>query len=402
MAEVTQIYDIVNVAAEMVLGEKAITAVNTTSFVSLGEQLEKLNMRDKFNNALHDVIGRTQIATTRSTKDDNADGMFKDGFTWGTILRKLYVDIGDAMENPAFEIGDSNFTPKYAPIYKPTIKQYFFTKTGTFEYGVSIPDDLYDSAFHSEEEMAVLIAAILQALQNSFDRAIRNLKRLCRATYIANVLNNKDVRGVDLLNGTGGYNTIKGKSLTPEEAILDVDFGIWSAMTISQYSNWLEDESAIYNLAGNIRRTPKDYQVLTLLSNYSTALRYITKSNVFHEEFVTLPYFNEVNFWQGIGTTHSFKDVSTVSIEIEGTNSDGQPTTTDLTYPYVIGFIYDIEAMGVTISKEKDKSQYYPHEEFTNHWKKAHKGFFNDMSENAIVFYMSETTPAPVTPPSGT
>lgn len=400
MAEVAQIYDIVNVTAEMVLGEKAITAVNTSTFVSLGEQLDELNMKDKFNNTLNDVIGRTQIATTRSTEDDNTDGMFVDGFTWGTILRKLYVDVGDATENPAFEIGKSDFKAEYAPIYKPDIKQYFFTKTGTYEYGVSIPDDLYDSAFHSETEMAVLISAILQALQNAFNRAIRNLKRLCRATYIANVLNSKDVRGVDLLNGTAGYNTVKGTTLSPEQAMLNDDFNIWSAMRISQFSNWLEDENAIYNLAGNIRRTPKDYQVLTLLSDYTTALKYMTKSNVFHEEFVTLPHYNEVNFWQGIGTAHSFKDVSTVSIEIDGKTAEGQATTTDLTYPYVIGILYDIEAMGVTISKQKDKSQYYPHEEYTNHWKKGQTGFFNDMSENAIVFYMSETKP--VTPPSGT
>ena len=238
--------------------------------------------------------------------------------------------------------------------------------------------------------MAVLIAAILLAQQNRYKMAIADLKRLCRATFIANVINAKDVRGVDLLLM---YNQLKSTTLTPEQALLNSDFLLWSAMTITQYSKRFADPSVIYNQAGNMRRTPKEYQVLTLLENYVSALQYQTKSNVYHEEFVSLPHYNEVNYWQGTGTSYTFKDASTVSIEIEGTTAEGQATTTDLTYSYVIGLLYDIEAMGVTITKEKDKSQYYPHEEFTNHWKKATKGFFNDYSENGIVFYLNGTAP---------
>ena len=390
MADVSQIYDTVNLAANLTLGKQAIVAVNTATFVSLGEQLDELNLRDQFNGVLYDVIGRTVTAAMRSLDDDNNDGMILDGFTWGTIYRKLYVDTPEAIENPAYEIGKPNFTAKYAPIYKPIIKQYLFSKMGTFEVGVSIPDDLYESAFNNETEMAVLIAAILLAQQNRYKMAIADLKRLCRATFIANVINAKDVRGVDLLLM---YNQLKSTTLTPEQALLNSDFLLWSAMTITQYSKRFADPSVIYNQAGNMRRTPKEYQVLTLLENYVSALQYQTKSNVYHEEFVSLPHYNEVNYWQGTGTSYTFKDASTVSIEIEGTTAEGQATTTDLTYSYVIGLLYDIEAMGVTITKEKDKSQYYPHEEFTNHWKKATKGFFNDYSENGIVFYLNGTAP---------
>lgn len=395
MANTQQIYDIVNLAANMVLGKKAITAVNTTSFVSLGDQLEETEMRDAFNGVLYDVIMRTVIATMRPMEDDEADGMVYDGFSYGAILQKLYVDVPDAIENPAYKIGEANYQPKYAPIYKPIIKQYLFHRSGTFEFGVSIPDDLYDTAFHSEQEMAVLISAILMAQQNKYKLALADLKRLCRATFIANILNIKDARAVNLLEL---YNTAHGTTLTPENALLNSDFLLWSAMTINQYSKRLVDPSVIYNSAGNMRRTPKQYQVLTLLENYVSALQYQTKSNVYHDQFVELPHYNEVNFWQGTGQTYAFKDASTVSIEIEGTNSSGQPATTDLTFPYVIGVLYDIEAMGVTIMKEKDKTAYYPEHEFTNHWKKATRGYFNDLSENGIVFYMASTPSQPTNP----
>lgn len=381
--DVKQIYDIVNVAAQMTLGQTALVAVDTSSFVSLGEQLDESKMTDMFNRTLTDVIGRTVISQ-RALEDGDADGMVRDGFEYGAILRKLYVDVPEATENPAYQIGDDDFEAKYAPIYKPTIKQYLFSKTGTFEMGVSIPDDLWDSAFHSESEMAVLISAIHLALQNRFAIAMRNLKRLCRATFIANILNSGGFRAVNLL---AEYNASTGSSLTVDSALGDENFLRWSSMTITQYSKRMTDESILFNAAGNLRHTPRDLQVLTLLENYATAVQYNMLSNVFHNELVSLPRYNEVNFWQGTGTAYSFKDASTVSIKV--TTDSG---SADITFPYVLGVLYDIEAMGVTIDKLRDKVQYYPHEEFTNYWKKATRGYFNDFSENGVVFYMANAS----------
>lgn len=382
MADVKQIYDIVNLAASMSLGKSAIVAIDTSSFVSLGEQLEDLNKKDMFNNVLNDVLGRTVIAS-REYNSAEDDGMVMDGFTYGTILRKLYVDVPGAIENPAYEIGKEGFVAEYAPIYKPTIKQYLFSKAGTFEMGVSIPDDLYDSAFHSEQEMGILISAIMLALENRYTIAISDLKRLCRATYIANVLNLGGVRAVNLLSE---YNTLTNESLTFAGALRNSEFLIWASMTISQYTERLADMSTLYNAAGNLRHTPRDLQVLTVLDNFDKAIRYNMRSGVYHEDLVTMPRYNTVNFWQGTGTSYDIADTSKVSIKIETTSGES-----DLTYSGVMAILYDIEAMGVTIDKPRSKSQYYPHEEFTNHWKKATKGYFCDLSENAVVFYMAET-----------
>lgn len=396
--DVNQIYDIVNVAAELSLGQKAITVVDTTSFVSLGDQLENLSKKDMFNNVLNDVIGRT-VVSQREFIFNNVDGMVLKGFEYGAILRKLYVDVPDAIENPAYEIGKADFEAKYAPIYKPTIKQYMYSKTGTFEMGVSIPDDLYDSAFNSETDLAILISAIHTALNNRYNIALDNLKRLCRATYMGNVISSGGVRAVDILQP---YNTATGKTLTQDQALRDPDYLSWAAMTIEQYTKRLADPSTMYNAAGNLHQTPRDLQVLTLLENFTTAVKFNLRSNIYHEELVSLPRYNEVNFWQGTGTSYAFKDASTIAVKVPTTGTDGVVTTKDFTQSYVIGILYDIEAMGVCIDKIRDKVQYYPHEEFTNYWKKATKGFFNDLSENAVVFYMGSPATNTVNVVTGT
>lgn len=393
MADVKQIYDIVNVAANMVLGKSAIVAVDTSSFVSLGEQLTAdSKIKDMFTGALTDVIGRT-IVSIRPFEDDSVDGMVRDGFTYGMILRKIYVDVPDAMKNPAYEVGKSDFSAEYLPINKPTVKEYLFSKTGTFEMGVTIPDDLWDSAFHSESEVGILISGIYVALDNRYKLALINLKRLCRATYMANVINSGGVRAVDLLNSFNDQHS-DAKLTSQEDALKNDEFLKWSSMAITQYTKRFRDMSTIFNQAGNLRHTPTDFQVLTLLENYASAVRYNLQSDIYHEELVALPRYNEVNFWQGTGTTYSFKDASTVSIKV--TTESG---TSNLTFPYVLGVLHDIEAMGVTIDKLRDKKQYYPHEEVTNYWKKATRGYFCDMSENGVVFYLGapKTDPTPGT-----
>lgn len=389
MADVKQIYDIVNVAANMVLGKTAIVAVDTSSFVSLGQQISADDkLKDMFNDALTDVIGRT-IMSIRPYEDDSVDGIVRDGFTYGMILRKIYVDVPDAEENPAYEVGKSDFSAVYLPINKPTVKEYLFSKTGTFEMGVTIPDDLWDSAFHSESEVGILISAIYVALDNRYQLALTNLKRLCRATYMANVINSGGVRAVDLLNM---FNTQypNSKLTSQEDALKNSDFLKWSSMTITQYTKRFRDMSTVFNQAGNLRHTPLDLQVLTIIENYASAVRYNLQSDIYHEELVSLPRYNEVNFWQGTGTGYSFKDASTVSIKV--TTESG---STNLSFPYVIGVLHDIESMGVTIDKLRDKKQYYPHEEVTNYWKKATRGYFCDMSENGVVFYLGTPTPDP-------
>ena len=50
--------------------------------------------------------------------------------------------------------------------------------------------------------------------------------------------------------------------------------------------------------------------------------------------------------------------------------------------------MYDRDAMGVTITKRNGTTERNNHDEYTNYYNKATYGYFNDMSENGIVFYI--------------
>lgn len=385
MADVKQIYNIVNQAAKMVLGDTAITAVDTSSFISLGNAIlnsEDNKNLDMFNKAIMDVVGKT-IISNRVWRNNDKSGIIKDPFTYGAILRKYYVEVGDAKENPAYNISNTNFSATYAPIMKPTIKQYLFDKLSTFEYGVSVPDDLWKTGFHSETEMGVLIDAVFVSLDMKMELALVNLTRLTRAAYMARLINAGGVRAVNLL---AEYNTATGQSLTAGKALMDKEFIRWSNMIIGMYTDRIEEPSRLFNNAGNIRHTPKSLQVLSVLSNYARASEVYLESDTYHDDLVKMPHYNKVAFWQGSGTSYAFNDVSAIKIKLDDS------TTVEATG--IVAFLHDIEALGVTLDQPRTKTQYYPHEEFTNYWEKGTRGYFNDLSENAIVFYIADNTSA--------
>jgi hypothetical protein len=60
MSSVAQIYSLVNEIATQTYGEKAVSVVDTSSFIALGDKvLSSQNDTDKFLNTLVDRIGTT-------------------------------------------------------------------------------------------------------------------------------------------------------------------------------------------------------------------------------------------------------------------------------------------------------------------------------------------------------
>ena len=56
----------------------------------------------------------------------------------------------------------------------------------------------------------------------------------------------------------------------------------------------------------------------------------------------------------------------------------------------ILGIIFDRDALGVSNLDRRVTSQYNAKGEFFNNWYKADAGYFNDMNENFVVFYVKD------------
>ena len=377
MSKVEQIYTLVNETAKESMGEKAIAVKDVSSLIALGDSvLSSASDTENFLNTLVDRIARTVFSVRRYETD--TEGMVRHPFEFGCIVQKIYVDMPEAKQNNSWEIGKEGYTPVFAPVIKPTAKQKLFKGITTWEVDVTIPDYMLRTAFLNETSMATFIDAIFTAMDNMITLALENNANLTRASFIARKLKGgKPCGAINLLHE---YNTLTGASLTVDGAMMNAEFLAWASRAINLWVKRMSKMSVLFNEEGYKRHTPKDKIVVNLLQDFTSACDTFLGANTFHDELVKLPMYDSVAYWQGAGESFDFNDTSAIKVKIDESNT--------IEKKGIIGIVYDYEAMGVTLNERRSTSERNNHDEYTNYYNKANIGYFNDMSENGIVFYL--------------
>ena len=377
MSKVEQIYTLVNETAKESMGEKAIAVKDVSSLIALGDSvLSSASDTENFLNTLVDRIARTVFSVRRYETD--TEGMVRHPFEFGCIVQKIYVDMPEAKLNNSWEIGKEGYTPVFAPVIKPTAKQKLFKGITTWEVDVTIPDYMLRTAFLNETSMATFIDAIFTAMDNMITLALENNANLTRASFIARkIKGGKPCGAINLLHE---YNTLTSASLTVEGAMMNAEFLAWASRAINLWVKRMSKMSVLFNEEGYKRHTPKDKIVVNLLQDFTSACDTFLGANTFHDELVKLPMYDSVAYWQGAGESFDFNDTSAIKVKIDESNT--------IEKKGIIGIVYDYEAMGVTLNERRSTSERNNHDEYTNYYNKANIGYFNDMSENGIVFYL--------------
>ena len=380
MSNVKQIYSILNDASKQTFGESAITVIDSASFTSLGEKvLSSDAWTENFTNSLTNRISRT-VYGIRNYNGVNKN-MLRDNFEFGAIVQKIHVEMPEAKENKAWEIGTEGYTPTYAPVIKPQVSQKLFNKIATWEIDVTIPDYMLKTAFLNETSMATFIDAIFTAMSNAMQICHDNNANLIRANFIGNILHkNKSTQAINLLHD---YNTLTSASLTVANCLRDIDFLKYATMQINLWAKRMGVMSTLFNDEGNTKFTDKDNLVIDVLQDFASATATFLEADTYHKELVSLPMYNEVAFWQGSGQTFAFDDTSKINVKIDATNTVEKSG--------IIAVAYDYLAIGTTINQPRTTTERNNKDEYTNYYNKANIGCFNDLGENGIVFYIAES-----------
>ena len=374
--EVKQIYEVVNSITEQAIGLKALTATDT-SFVAVGNAvLSSDTNKEAWYNVLLDRIGKTVMSMRAYTA--NGAELKRDPIEWGIVMQKLSIPLPKAKKNDSWNGQSVTATNPFEKSLL-TPRQKIFYSIATWEVDATIPDIQLKTAFTSPEAMGAFIDGIFTAVYNSLEVSYENTANLCRANFIARKSKSNNTNAY--INLLTLYNTETSNTLTAENCLFNADFLKFCSMQINLYTNRLASMSTLFNDEDVERHTPKDAQVVNVLSDFSARMDVYLQSDTFHNELTKLPNYKPVPYWQGSGTSYSFADTSKVVVNYDGTN--------DVTVNGVIAVIYDKEAMGVTVNNKRTKSIYNPREEYTNYFYKADIGYYNDMSENGIVFYIA-------------
>lgn len=384
--KVNQIYEIINDVTKEVLGEKSITvAEDLSNIVDVGKEILNGTDIDNYVKSLVDHIGRVIFVNRKYS--GGAPSVLMDGWEFGSILEKITADLPEATENESWELENgTSYDPNI--FYQPKVSAKFFNSKVTFEIPMSFTEKQVKSSFSSREQLNGFVSMLYNAIDRSMTikvdslimRTINNfIGETLHAEYPDNSYATKStVKAVNLLYL---YNTEKGTSLTADKCLTDAEFIKYSSYMMKLYVSRLGKASTLFNIGKKDRFTPKDMLHIVLLDNFASASDVYLQSDTFHNELTEFPNHETVPFWQGSGDNYSFTDVSTIDIKTSGNNT--------IKATGILGVMFDRDSLGVTNLDRRVTSQYNAKAEFFNNWFKFDAGYFNDMNENFVVFFVA-------------
>lgn len=376
---ITQIYNFVNAAAQAVSGEIAVPAENLSNIVDVGRSIQNAQGTDAFYKSLVNRIGKMYFED-RPYKGQ-LPKLFKDSWEFGSIVGRVQADDMNVGVDSTFDIvNGASYDPFVVNL--PVVTSKFYNKMVCFELDITTPTKQVEQSFNSVDEMDRFLSMIQTMVYNSMESRIEALALAAIDNLIAATIN---ASGASVVNLLTTYNTLAGTSLTADSALLDKDFLQWSAMTMSIYKTRLASRTSLYNLDGKRRFTSDDKLHVVVHTDFASAVKAFSYGNTYHDEFVKLPAYEEIGFWQGTGTSYAFADSS--KIDVTAVLADG--TTASVTQAYIVAVMFDDEAVGVLQPRKRVTTQYNPKNETYNDFHKWESRYFNNFAQNAVVFLLA-------------
>lgn len=383
--EVKQIYDIMNTVTDEVLGTENLVKEDLSNIVDIGNEIFNASAVDNYVKSLVNHIGK--VVFVNRPYAGSAPSVLMDGWEFGSVLQKINAELPEAQENESWDLVDNaSYDPNV--FKKPQVSTKFFNKKVTFEIQMSFTEMQVKESFSSVEQlngfMSMLYTAIDKSMTVKLDSLImRTINNMIGETVYseygaANINSKSTTKAVNLLYL---YNHQYSKNLTAAAALTDPDFIRYAAYVIGMTANRMSKISKIFNVGGKDRFTPADYLHVVMLTDFKKAADVFLQSGTFNDEFTRLPKTEEVPYWQGSGTGYAFADTSKVYIK---TASGHDETITG-----VLGVMFDRDAVGVTNMNRRVTANYNPKAEFFNNWFKYDAGYFNDLNENFVVFFVA-------------
>lgn len=381
---VAQIYDIINPVTKEILGETAVVNEDLSNIVDIGKELFNATDVDNYVKSLVNHIGR--VIFVNRPYSGGAPSVLMDGWEYGSVLEKISAELPEATENESWELTDgASYDPNI--FYKPKVSAKFFNKKVTFEIPVSFTEKQVKESLSNASQLNGFLSMLYNAVDKSMTIKIDSLVMRTINNMIAETLHDfnntgdytgSGIRAVNLLKL---YNDDKGTTLTAEKSIKDPDFIRFASYIMGLYMERLSKISSLFNIGKKDRFTPRDLLHVILLSDFAKASDSFSMSSTFHNEFVALPKGEIVPYWQSSGTDYSFNSVSSINVKTasgDTVNASG-----------IIGVMFDRDALGVTNLDRRVTTNYNPKAEFFSNWYKFDAGYFNDMNENFVLFYVA-------------
>lgn len=398
----TDVYGIVNAMATEMFGDNAtIQAINTSTFVSVGEKMLRTGYTNTLN-ALSTVIGRT-IISARPYR-----GRFKIIVKlpqeWGGIERKIsfYATKNEPTESFNTDLNSTQLVDGGAidpwTISKDYPLEINFCGIKTIQKSYTTWVDQLRTAFRSEAEFSSFVSGRLINIANDIEVSEDAQNRLQVLNAIAATLDVGNSR--QAVNMTSYYNSFRGTSYTTAQLLSTYfeDFIEVFMMKLEgdmelarEYNDMFHIFPARNDDGGNalalLRHTPPELRRLLM---YMPIIRQAEKTvfpALFNTSALRLENFEGVEYWQNPNDPSAIDVVPNTLNVANGQSANGNR----IQEAVILGMFFDRDALATSIKLEdvyttgiNARGKYY---NTVYHWAYQYKF---DQTENVVVYYMAD------------
>ena len=373
---ITQTKEILHTIATEMLGEEnTIVTENLENLQDIGNELITQANVDTYVKKLVDKIGK--VVFKNRLLNSTAPSLLVDSWEYGAILQKVRMKLIPAEENSAVNLVDGHSYDQNV-FHQPTVSATFYSKEITFEVPISYTTEQLKSSFNSESELNGFYNLLETTVQNSLtvktDALImRTINYRIGKTYTKG----RDSQKINLL---AGYNAASGKSLTTADCFQDEGFLKYAIAEIKNYQDRLKLPTSVFNDKKEEAFTPTQNQKLVLLSDFKNTVDTHLIPVVQNSENLTLSC-ETVPYWQGSGKTFAFEDISKIDVTLDSASETAQVSG-------IVGILFDDEALKVGNLSQYVTTNYNAKGDFYTNYYKEQSGFFVDLAENFVIFYV--------------
>lgn len=385
--EVKQISTLVNQITNEVLGQ-GILKEDLSNVVDVGNAVFNADKVDNYVKSLVNHIGR--VIFVDRAYNGSVPSVLMDSWEFGSVLEKVSCDLPQATENQSWVLEDGKtYNPNV--FYKPSVSVKFYNSKTTFEIPLSFTEMQIKESFSNAEQLNGFLTMLYNSVEKSMTIKLDALIMRTINNMIGETIHHEipESAGYSTTSTTKAVNLLKlyndshSTTITADKCLDNPDFIRYATYIISVYSERITKISKLFNIGGKERFTPKDVLRCVLLSDFKKASEVFLKSDLYNEQYATLPESDSVPYWQGSGEEYDFNSITRITIKLASDN------TSEVDMHGILGVMFDKDALGVSNLNRRVTTNYNPKAEFYTNFYKFEAGYFNDMNENFVVFFVA-------------
>ena len=396
-----QLSSVLSSIVSQATGTAQLGPVDTYDFISIAQTALKTGY-DPLTTAISQVLSKTIFSVRPYTR--KFKGLNVSNQRYGNHVRKLTTIDKPFEEDDRFKLVDGQSIDQYK-VNKPKVLETNFYGANVYQKSMTIYKDQLDCAFSSPDDFASFITMIMQNASDMIEQAHEETARaalhnLAHGIYamekgpasLQAAKANGDKRAVNLLEL---YNAESGKKLQVADVYKAENFEGFVKFvftTINTIADLMSDRNTLFcsQLTGYniVRHTPKNRMKFYLYSNLVNKINSEVYSSVFNPDFLKLVDFETVNYWQSPLKPTSVDG----SVSILTKAGEVSSFSSNTSFDNLLGILFDEEAAGyTTVNEWAQPSPFNAKGGYYNQFWHFTDRYWNDFTENAVMFYLEDT-----------